>query len=289
MNALSRRDATRALVVAIAVGFATSAGAQPSGAKQYPDWSGQWSRIGSLAYPPDGYEKAGPPPLTSEYQAIWEGYQARKKEGGGPAGDPPSTCLPPGMPRIMTMSFPMEIIITPEVTYIYAEWDSEVRRVYTDGRRWSDDLELAPSFNGYSIGEWHDEDDDGVYDLLAIETRNIEGDRSFDSNSVPLAKNDSTVMHEKIRRVDESTLENEITTSDDALTRPWTVNRRYSLETEDPLWVEYVCTENNRHLRLAGEEWFFINRRQGRLDPTQKGQPRLVPGAAGAAAPAESR
>ena len=208
---------------------------------------------------------------------MWEGYQARKKEGGGPAGDPPSTCLPPGMPRVMTMSFPMEIIIKPDVTYIYAEWDSDLRRVYTDGRAWTDKIEFPPSFDGYSIGEWRDENGDGEYDMLSIDTRYIEGDRSFDSNSVPLAKNNSTVMHEELRKVDETTLENRITTTDDALSHPWSVNRRYSLETEDPLWVEYVCTENNRHLRLAGDEWFFINRREGRLDPTQKGQIGLVP------------
>ena len=40
---------------------------QPAGdgeAGRYPDWSGQWNRIGSLNWPPNGYERAGPPPLT---------------------------------------------------------------------------------------------------------------------------------------------------------------------------------------------------------------------------------
>jgi len=272
-----QRHAVRALALVAAVGCCAVAAAQPQAAKRYPDWSGQWNRIGSLAYPPDGYEKAGPPPLTPEYQRVWQGYLARKKEGGGPAGDPPSTCLPPGMPRVMTMSFPMEIIIKPDVTYIYAEWDSDLRRVYTDGRKWNDKIEFPTSFDGYSIGEWRDENGDGEYDMLAIDTRYIAGDRSFDSNSVPLAKNNSTQMHEELRRVDDKTLENRITTVDDALTRPWSVTRRYSLERDDILWVEYVCTENNRHLRLAGDQWYFINRREGRLDPTQKGQTGLVP------------
>ena len=50
----------------------------------------------------------------------------------------------------MTMSFPMEIIVTPKVTYIYADWESQVRRVYTDGRTWPE--YILPEFNGYSIG-----------------------------------------------------------------------------------------------------------------------------------------
>src|SRR5690606_1865204 len=126
----------------------------------YPDWSGQWNRIGSLNWPPEGYAEAGPPPLTPEYQAKYEEYRALQEQGI-PAGDPPSTCLPPGMPRVMKMSFPMEIVITPHTTYIIAEWSSQVRRVYTDGRDWPG--YILPSFNGYSIGEWHDEDGDGVY------------------------------------------------------------------------------------------------------------------------------
>lgn len=245
---------------------------QSADSASYPDWSGQWHRIGSLTWPPEGYDKAGPPPLTEEYQRIWERYTQLQEEGI-PAGDPPATCLPPGMPRVMKMSFPMEIIITPATTYIYAEWSSQLRRVYTDGRDWPG--YILPSFNGYSIGAWHDENEDGVYDMLSIETRAIKGPRSFDSRGVPLHENEQTVVMEEIRLVDEETLENRITTIDDALTRPWTINQRYSRQTEDVIWAEYVCAENNRHLLLGGE-WYFVDD-DGSLQPTRAGQPALVP------------
>lgn len=260
---------------ALVLAVTSQAMAQQEGAV-YPDWSGQWNRVGGLAYPPEGYQRSGPPPLTPEYQAIWERYQALKQEGAGPAGDPPATCLPPGMPRVMTMSFPMEIIITPEVTYLYAEWDSQFRRIYTDGRSFDDDLAIVPNMNGYSIGEWRDADGDGVYDTLAVETRAIAGERSFDSSSVPLHENDSTVVLEEFRLIDERTLENRLTTIDDALTEPWTVHRRYTRETEDYQWVEYVCVENNRHIRV-GDEWYFVNYEEGTLDPTRVGPPQLAP------------
>lgn len=238
----------------------------------YPDWHGQWSRIGSLNWEPDGYAQAGPPPLTEEYQQIYAEYTALQ-QAGIPAGDPPATCLPPGMPRVMKMSFPMEIIVTPDITYIYAEWSSQFRRIYTDGRDWPG--YILPAFNGYSIGRWHDEDEDGVYDMLAIETRGIKGPRSFDSTGVPLHENNETVILEEIRLLDEMTMENSITTIDDALTGPWIINQRYSRQTEDIIWAEYVCAENNRHLKL-GEEWYFINT-DGTLSPTREGQPGLVP------------
>jgi hypothetical protein len=241
-------------------------------ASAYPDWSGQWQRIGSLNWPPEGYAEAGPPPLTEEYRAIYESYRQLQRDGI-PAGDPPATCLPPGMPRMMKMSFPMEIIVTPGTTYVYAEWASQFRRVYTDGRDWPD--YILPSFNGYSLGAWHDENGDGTYDMLSIETRGIAGPRSFDSTGVPLHEDGGTVVLEEIRLLDEETLENRITTIDAALTEPWTIHQRYRRQTEDVVWTEYVCVENNRHLKL-GEDWYFIDA-DGRLEPTRAGQPRLVP------------
>lgn len=112
--------------------------------------------------------------------------------------------------------------------------------------------------------------------MLSVETRGIKGPRSFDSQAVVLHENDQTVVLEEIRRIDESTLENRITTIDDALTGPWTINQRYRRETEDVVWVEYVCAEGNRHVKL-GDEWYFLNEIEGTLDPTRPGQPRLVP------------
>jgi hypothetical protein len=248
-------------------------GAQAESAVRYPDWSGQWARIGSLNWPPEGYAKAGPAPLTPEYKAIYDKNQELRAQGIL-AGDPPATCLPPGMPRVMKMSFPMEIIVTPRTTYIIADWESQVRRIYTDGRDWPS--YILPEFNGYSIGQWHDENKDGVYDMLSIETRGIKGPRSIDSTGVVLHENDQTVVREEIRRIDENTLEDRITTIDDAFTGPWTINQRYRHVAEDFVWVEYVCAEGNRHIKL-GDEWYFLNDDEGILEPTREGQPRLVP------------
>jgi hypothetical protein len=272
------RKMTRLVAVAVfalAAGIGCSAEDATSGdtLAAYPDWGGQWQRIGSLNWPPEGYGEAGPAPLTEEYQASYE-RNLELRSQGILAGDPPATCLPPGMPRVMKMSFPMEIIVTPDITYIIADWESQVRRVYTDGRDWPD--YILPEFNGYSIGEWHDEDGDGVYDMLSIETRGIKGPRSIDSTGVVLHENDQTVVMEEIRRIDEDTLEDRITTIDDAFTGPWTINQRYGHVTEDIVWVEYACAEGNRHIKL-GDEWYFLNDAEGILEPTREGQPRLVP------------
>src|SRR5260370_40191275 len=121
----------------------------------------------------------------------------------------------------------MEIVIKPKVTYMLVESMSPIRRIYTDGRNWPQ--EPDPAFVGYSIGQWLDSDGDGTYDTLEVETRNMRGPRLFDSSGIPLAKDNETVVKEKIHldKADPDILRNEITTYDHALTRPWTVSRFY--------------------------------------------------------------
>jgi hypothetical protein len=66
------------VIVVTAVATSSAAqGTQPQNGidMKYPDWSGQWQRIGSLNWPPEGYAKAGPAPLTPEYKAIYDRNQ----------------------------------------------------------------------------------------------------------------------------------------------------------------------------------------------------------------------
>src|SRR5258708_27454621 len=119
---------------------------------KYPQWRGQWRRIGGIQWDPS--KKLGldeQPPLKPEYQAKFEASLA-DQAAGGQGADPTFTCIPPGMPRAMTVVFPMEIIIMPDTTYIMIEYDNQIRRIYTDGRAWPKDAE--PAFAGYSIGQW---------------------------------------------------------------------------------------------------------------------------------------
>src|SRR5260370_13266427 len=116
----------------------------------------------------------------------------KDQAAGGQGTDPTYTCIPDGMPRAMNVIFPMEIIIEPNITYIMIEYLSMLRRIYTDGRSWPKDAE--PSFMGYSIGKWIDEDGRGRYNVLEIETRNLKGPRAFDASGIPLHTDNQTVV-----------------------------------------------------------------------------------------------
>jgi hypothetical protein len=237
---------------------------------RYPNWKGQWTRFAGGGQwdptkPPGRGQQA---PLTDEYRAILEAGIADQRAGGQGVNSTPA-CLPPGMPRAMIVYEPMEIVITPETTYIMIEFMHQLRRAYTDGRNWPPTLE--PSFAGYSIGRWEDEDGDGRYDALLIETRGMKGPRSFDG-AVPLHKDNQTVVKERIYldKADANVLHDEVTTIDTALTRPWTVTRNYRRE-RTPVWFEYICTEDNHHV-FIGKENYFVNE-EGYLMPTRKEQP----------------
>jgi hypothetical protein len=202
---------------------------------------------------------------------MWEASLKDQAEGGQ-GGDPTYGCLSPGMPRIMTPYGEIEIIVTPETTHFLIEHIHDSRRIFTDGRDWPKDY-IDPTFQGYSIGKWFDTDGDGRYDTLEVETRYFKGPRAFDATGIPLHPDNQSVIKERIHwnKNDPDVLTNEITTIDNALTHPWTVNKKYVRQkVEHPDWIEEVCTEGNGHVGIAGEAYYLSG--DGHLMPAKKGQ-----------------
>jgi hypothetical protein len=244
---------------------------------KYPDLKGQWRRAvvpGAVGQPP--HDPSRPPgrgqgaPLTAEYQALFEANLA-DQAAGGHGMDTTHICTPNGMPRAMSAYEPFEIIVTPDITYILIDHLEHTRRVYTDGRAWASDIEAT--FTGYSIGRWVDEDGDGRFDVLEIETRHFKGPRVYDSTGIPLHADNQSVIKERLYldRNDRNLLRDEITTIDNALTRPWTVTKNYRRDpSSKPAWREYICPEGNSHVRVGAEDYFVSA--DGFLMPTKKDQ-----------------
>jgi len=237
---------------------------------QYPDWSGQWHRPRGVGIQWDQTKPLGrgqQAPLTPEYQALFEASLADQAKGGQ-GEDARFTCIPPGMPRIMTIIWPAEFVILPKITYVNFE-NHMPRRIYTDGRGFPTNEE--PSFAGYSIGQWRDTDGDGRYDTLEAETRNLKGPRTFETTGLPMHKDNQTVVKERIS-LDKSNpdiLVNEVTTIDNALTRPWTVIKKYRRE-RNFIWFENVCAEGNAHVAIGKENCMLSA--DGLLMPARKNQ-----------------
>jgi hypothetical protein len=266
---MTRRNFILSTVLAAAV--ATPLAAAGAEEPRYPDWKGQWVRVGGGGtYDPSKPPGRGQqPPLTAEYQAVWEA-NIKQANAGGQQYNPQTHCLPGGMPRMMVAYEPMEVIVTPETTYIPVALNQEFRRIYTDGRDWPKEVE--PSYSGYSIGRWIDTDGDGVYDTLEVETRHLKGPRIFDPSGIPLHKDNLTVVKERMftDKADHDVLRDEITTIDHALTRPWTITRGYHRDRSSP-WSEFICAELNTYV-FVGDETYTVSA-DGRLMPMRKDQP----------------
>jgi hypothetical protein len=175
---------------------------------------------------------------------------------GGQGLDTRITCMTNGMPRIMTFIRPVEFIVLPTVTYIHYE-NIMPRRIYTDGRDWPQNDE--PTFVGYSIGKWIDQDGDGRYDLLEVETRNFKGPRTLEASGLPLHADNQTIVKERIYldKTNKDVMRNEITVIDHAFTGPWTVVKTY-LRVPNDQWYEDNCSENNNHI-IIGKEIYFLS------------------------------
>jgi hypothetical protein len=252
-----------------------SGGASAFDDSNYPDLKGQWNRQETPGIAPsfDPTKRPGlaqKAPLTPEYQKVLEASLADQAAGGGGFA-PDYLCISSGMPMRMTAYTPLEFIVTADTTHIAGPDGYMHRRIYTDGRDWPADVE--PSRIGYSIGRWIDEDADGKFDTLLVETRYFRGQRAFDQTGIPLHEDNQTVVMERIYldKTNRNILHDEMTVIDHALTRPWTVMKSYVREPSTrPVWIAWDCAEGNPHVRIGPEDYMVGG--DGLLMPAKKGQ-----------------
>jgi hypothetical protein len=258
-----------------AVLMVTARGAQGEDNK-YPNWQGEWTAIvprmegQQLRFDPSKpYGRRQDAPLTEAYKKIYQQSLDEQALGGQGLFLDHASCLPAGMPSMMSIGT-FEYIVTPETTYISA--GSDLRRVFTDGRPWPTDLEAT--YQGFSIGNWIDEEGSGVYNVLEVETRGpFKGPRVYDSTGLPLHFDNESTFKEKIflDKKDSNILHDVITVIDHALTRPWTVDKTYRRGTKQyPNWSTISCLEGSTYVTIGKE--FYLLSWDGYLMPIKKGQ-----------------
>ena len=264
--------------VVIAAALMTIGSAQAFDDSKYPNLKGQWERFVVRGLPGQpshdqtkGWGELQGAPLTPEYQKIFEENVKEQDAGGLGLGADHARCVAAGMPFMMVAFRPLEFIITPETTYIIIADYDPLRRIFTDGRDWPKEIE--PTFQGYSIGKWIDTDGDGKYDVLEVETRGFKGPRIYDIRGIPLHRDNQSVFKERfyLDKNDPNLLHDEITAIDNALTRPWTVDKRYVRNPDLRAdWPESICPEYNAMVVIGGDNFFLSA--DGLLMPSRKGQ-----------------
>jgi hypothetical protein len=200
-----------------------------------PDWGGIWI----LKRPTPGSEpRPAGPVLKGRYLKDYEAWQRLVRETNGDVPHEGSNCLPPGFPRMMMVpQYPIEFLFTPGRVTVHHEAWMQWRSIYTDGRGHPDDLD--PSFNGDSVGKWHD----GV---LVVETVGLK-DAAQMGTGMKHGKHLRVTERLHLAGDDPDTLVDEMTIDDpEALEKPWNTTLTWK-RTRDGALIEFICAENDRN------------------------------------------
>lgn len=180
-----------------------------------------------------------PPSLNERYVATYEKAEKLRElaaSRGEPLVNDRTLCFPDGVPKMISTTFPIEILETPGKITIIAEFNTQVRHVYLDGSHPPAD-ELEYNFFGHSIGRW--EGDELVVDTVGLR------DSTELFERVPHSEQLRVI--ERFRLSEPDLLKVSITMIDPVvLTEPWTIERIFERRPDIEL-REFICVENNRH------------------------------------------
>jgi hypothetical protein len=153
------------------------------------------------------------PPLTPWGQARFDATipLLGPRAVAGEENNPTLHCHPQGIPKLLVLPNPFEIVQTEGKVLMLFEQGHDWRVIWTDGRALPKGPE--PSWNGYSIGRWEG-------DTFIVDTVGFNDKPWVDSYGNP--RSETMHLTERYRRVNHDTLELAITIDDPkAYTKPW--------------------------------------------------------------------
>ncbi len=208
-----------------------------------PDWSGLWEQFkaganGGSDDPVELQQQVGLGFVHPPYNAVWEAKA--KAAAKARTAEPDKLCGNIGFPGIMIGSVQMfEALITPEETLLTFDF-SETRHIYTDGKPLPPAEERFGTSWGTSVGHW--EGDTLVVDTVAT---------SSPVNSGKDEISDQAAYHERIRMLDNNTLQDRLTITDPvSLTHPWQLTREYTRVPNMARIIPEECDGNKRDVRV---------------------------------------
>jgi hypothetical protein len=206
-----------------------AAGAGQAPSRRSPgDISGVWMpQQGAITFSPN--EPPLQPWAAAKYRSVRPGYGPH---AGSESQDPILNCDPPGVPRILLLPFPVQIVQIPGQVIMLFEYDHFIRQIFMDRRTHPADLD--PTWMGDSIGHWEG-------DTLVIDTVGLNDKSWLDQVGHP--HSDALHVIERIRRMDRDTLKDDLVIDDPkAYTQSWKGQQIFKLK---PAWhlMEYVCED----------------------------------------------
>jgi len=181
--------------------------------------------------PPDGKI----PYLPAAAQQQKENFKNRAK------ADLLNQCYIPGVPRVMYLPFPLQIVQTPKYVLITSEFAHTLRMIYMDGSKHPVDVDF---WIGDSRGHWEGE-------TLVVDVANLNPETWFDRSGN--FHSDALHIVERFTRTEPDLLTYEARIEDSkTFTRPWTIRMLlYRHREPNAKLLEYEC---NAYLEDAAKE-----------------------------------
>lgn len=197
------------------------------------------------------------PPLKPEAARLYRAHMAARKQGDT-SFDSATWCAGLGMPRLMFIDHPFQIMLdTPYVVFMH-EWDRWVRVVYMEGALSENARAFALGFGktglpagdidgpmGLSRGRWEG-------DTLVIDTTLLTASTLIDGAGLP--HGGALKLTERLTLRQDDVLENRIRIDDSEIfTRPWEMVTTYRRQ-HDAIIREDVCLDRIREGMPAVKE-----------------------------------
>ena len=145
-----------------------------------------------------------------------DGTALHSKDTSGQGGGAAVNCDPAGYPRLYTYNYGFEFVMLPDRVIQFFELTHTFRTIWTDGRKLPDNPP-EPRWLGWNVGHWEG-------DTLVVESNGYD-DRSWLHASTPdggWPHSDEMRVVERYRRLDDTTLESQLTVIDaKTYKEPW--------------------------------------------------------------------
>jgi hypothetical protein len=179
----------------------------------------------------------------------WAAEKKRANFANRTTADPVGQCYIPGVPRIMYMEWPFQIVQTREHLGMIFEWTQNYRLIYTNGSAHDD---RAQPWMGDSRGRWEG-------DTLVVDVTNHNDKTWFD-----MAGNfhsDALHLVERYTLVNADTIQYEVTIEDPKVfTRPWKISMPLFRQQGVDRILEYHCQaekeEANGDFEPQARTWY---------------------------------
>lgn len=164
----------------------------------------------------------GEPPLRAEAANRYRTHIAERRHADT-SFDSATWCASVGMPRIMTINSPFEIVVRPPYVALLHEWNWWARVVYLDGALAGGDEQPGPM--GLSVGRWEG-------DTLVVETSHLIDSTLIDNSGLP--HSEALKLTERLRLRSSDVLEDRLRFEDPQIfTQPWEAVLTYRRQRAD--------------------------------------------------------